>query len=537
MSDSPYQVRGEGIPTMLGRERLLEELCRHLTKATPDHMCVVGPPQFGKSVLLNHLASRFKTTGNHFLTSLYWDLRHGTPGTDDEFRRRFAERVKDALQPVRPELAACLALEEEGLRDLLHLVFDEMETTGLRLLAVLDGFDHVLGGTGITKNLWDDMRTLAQKTSLRLVTGSRSRLRELCKTEESRTSDLWEIFYDTPLRVGSFAGHDWDGFLQPFNVTGATLDGSGVKEIGNWTGGVPVLAAAMAGRLFAGAREGATLSKPHVDDVAEATIEERREVLAALWDDCPIELQSDLAALAEGDVPLSEVPDHRRRDLELRGFARSSGNKLHSSCRLMARYAQQQAGGVANLRRLFGDAERFEGSIRALLEIRLAQVRGPDRELRDYVERAIRDLQPEPANSVVWARSIAERALDLIWEAELPADQTIPQAWVEVWKQSGERLTWLDDRRHLPTRRGPQCGVLRLMTGTEGTRRVARLLTKPTWLLVDHVQSVGDFGQHRSGGTVSVSIAAAFCLSAIGLCESLARDLADRGDERVTSGN
>jgi len=517
---------------LLGRERLLDELCRHLTKATPDHMCVVGPPQFGKSVLLNHLASRFKTTSDHYLTSLYWDLRHSTPGTDEEFRRRFAERVKGALQPVQPELAAYLELEEEGLRDLLHLVFDEMEVKGLSFLAVLDGFDHVLAGSGITRNLWDDMRTLAQKTSLRLVTGSRSRLRELCKTEESRTSDFWEIFYDTALQVGSFGDHDWDGFLQPFKATGATLDSSAIKEIGNWTGGVPVLAAAMAEQLFAEARKGVTLSKPHVDDIAAATVEERRELLAALWDDCPIELQSDLTALADGNLPLSEVPNDRRRDLELRGFACSSGNILRSSCRLMARYAQQQAVGVANLRRLFGDAERFEGNIRSLLELRLAQVPGADPELIGYVERAIRDLQPEPINSVVWARSIAERALDLIWKAELPPDLTIPQEWVEEWQQSGERLAWLDDRRHLPTRRGPQCGLLRVMTGTEKVRRVARYCTKPTALLVDHVQSVGDFGQHRVGGAVSVGIAAAFCLSAIGLCESLAHDLADRGGKR-----
>ena len=70
----------------------------------------------------------------------------------------------------------------------------------------------------------------------------------------------------------------------------------------------------------------------------------------------------------------------------------------------MARYAQRQADGVENLRRLFGDAKRFESNIRSLLELRLAQIRGADPKLMDYVKRAIRDLQPETANSVVWAR-------------------------------------------------------------------------------------------------------------------------------------
>ncbi|MCY3968487.1 MAG: hypothetical protein OXG74_01020 [Acidobacteria bacterium] len=519
MSEDPYKVRGVEAPEMLGRQRLFDGLCRHLVKATPDHVCVVGPPQFGKSVLLNHLALQFKTPGEHYVTSLYLDLRHATPGTDDEFRLRFAEGIKDSLQVVRPECAEYLELEGEGLHDLLLLVFDELAKKRLRLLAVLDGFDHVLAGSGITRNLWDEMRTLAQKSSLRLVTGSRGRLRELCKTEESRTSDFWEIFYDTPLQVGCFEDDDWDSFLRPFKVTGVSLDKSAVKELSNWSGGVPVLAVAMAERLLAAASQGQTLSKPDVDATAEATIEERRELLAALWDDCSIELQSDLAAIAASGLPLREIADERRRDLERRGFARAIGKKIRPSCRLMAQYALQRAEGVANLRRMFGAPERFEGNIRNLLELRLTQVDGADPELRDFVERAIRDLQPEPVNSVVWARSIAGRALDLIWEAELPNDRSMP----DDWKFAGVQF---DDRGRLPRSRGRQCQILRRITGTEHNDPAAMFVTKPTCLLVDHLQSIGDFGQHREEATVSIFMATAFCLSSIGLCESLARDLA-----------
>ena len=517
MNDGTYQVLGVGIPPMLGRERLFEELCRHLTKPTPDHMCVTGPRLFGKSVLLNHLASHFKDAGDHYVTSLYWDLRHGTPMTDDDFRRQFAERIKAALEPAQPELAEYLELEEEGLRDLLQLVFDDMKSKELRLLAVLDGFDHVLAGSGITRNLWDEMRDLGQRASLRFVTGSRRRLRELCMTEESRTSDFWEIFYDSPLEVGCFENRDWSGFLDPFELHGVTLDSSARKEIANWTGGVPILAAGLAGRLLTGSSGGTSLSKPQVDAVAEKTAEERRELLAFLWDDCPIELGSDLAELSKGEVPLSKVPDQRRRDLELRGFARSSGNKLRSSCRLMARYAQQQAEEVTNLRRLFGEAEGFEDNIGSLLELRLAQVEGADPKLVGYVERSIRDLLPDPAHSMVWARSIAERALSLIWDAELEAGQ-FPKDWMAVREKLGGPP--------MPKGLGQQCGVLRLITGTQDNAPVSKFVTKPTYLLLDHLHSVGNFGQHRGEDTVTVPIAASFCLSAISLCESLAKDLA-----------
>ena len=296
------------------------------------------------------------------------------------------------------------------------------------------------------------------------------------------------------------------------------FDNSALKEIANWTGGIPVLAAAMADRLFTETSDGVTISKPCVDRAAEAMAEKRRDLLVYLWDDCSIELQSDLATLVDRDLAHSEISDDRRRNLELRGFARSSGNRLRSSCRLIARYAEQQADEVENMRRLFGDAERFEGNIRSLLELRLSQVQNADPKLVGYVQNAIRDLQPEPVNSVIWARSIAECALDLIWNAELPTNKSLPDAWKSV------EITF-DERNQLPRSRGQQCGILRTITGTDKYAPVSKFVTKPTCLLVDHIKSVGDFGQHQEEGTISVPIAAAFCLSAIGLCESLGRDL------------
>ena len=76
MSESPYQIRGGSVPQMLGRELLFERLNRHLTKPTPDHMCVVGPAGFGKSVLLHHLADHFKKREDLYAASMYLDLRH-----------------------------------------------------------------------------------------------------------------------------------------------------------------------------------------------------------------------------------------------------------------------------------------------------------------------------------------------------------------------------------------------------------------------------------------------------------------------------
>ena len=135
-----------------------------------------------------------------------------------------------------------------------------------------------------------------------------------------------------------------------------------------------------------------------------------------------------------------------------------------------------------------------------------------------YVQRAIRDLQPEPAHSVVWARSIAECVLKLIWDAELGPDRSLP----DHWKHLGLNLVpW-----EFPSRLGLQCYILSRITGTSEHNPVSKFITKPTYLLIDHLQSVGDFGQHRGDDTVTLQFAAAFCLSAIAVCDSLARDLA-----------
>lgn len=241
MSASPYRVPGGEVPPMLGRERLFGRLCRHLAKATPDHVSVIGPRLFGKSVVLKHLASH-PPEGN-FVGSLYWDLRYGTPRTDAEFRSQLAERLRGAVKPARPDLAADLEPGDEAVSDLLFYVLDELQRDSARMLAVLDGFDHLLGDFGITRNLWDELRTLAQTGGLCLVTGSRARLYDLCKDEESRTSNFWQVFHDPPFKVGIFEEGDWAGFLAPFASSGIRTDSSAEKEIRNWTGGVPVLAA------------------------------------------------------------------------------------------------------------------------------------------------------------------------------------------------------------------------------------------------------------------------------------------------------
>lgn len=528
MTENLYQILGPSIPRMLGRQALHRRIEQHLSKASPDHVSVVGPAHYGKSVLLRHVADAYQQGSGHYLTTVHVDLRHADITSDSDFRRRFADDLRATLRPLRPEVAKDLDPEDDSVHELLDFVFDQLAAEPARVLVVFDGFDHVLARADLTRTLWDQLRTLAQKPSLRLVAGSRLPLREVCRTEESRTSDFWEIFNPRPVRVGALDGEDLEAFMQPLLDTGCTVDESARKEVANWTGGVPLLVCALLRQVWNVGSATSRLSKQNVDQAAATVLDEQRELLGALWDDCDLDLREDLAALAGADVARADLSPRRLRAVEDRGFGRVTGTRLRSSCRLMQRYAAQQAPAIANLKRLFGSVSGFEAHIRSALEMRLEQVVTPrtNRLLHDLVSRAVRDLDDNPEFAVNGVRAIASRALEIVWEAELPPDKTIPSEWLDEWRHAGERFR--DDGGKLPRGYGAQCNILRLATGTGGVRRKTRYVRKTTCLLIDHLQSVGDFGQHRADfpeTPVTVGFGAAVVLAAIALVESLTADL------------
>ena len=510
---------------MLGRRYLMREIDKHLQKPEPDHVSVVGPAHFGKSVLLRHVATSYRAKPSGYLTTVHIDLRHGIPTSDKDFIRRLADEIKTQLQEFYPQIAELIDLEDEAIHEILGLVFEELERKGQRLLVVLDGFDYALAGSDLTRNLWDQLRTLAQSVSLRLVAGSRLPLRELCKNEDSKTSDFWEIFYDTPLRVASLDDDDMAAFLLPLFNEGCEFDTSARKEITNWTGGAPLLVCALLQTLWEDHR-GSRLSKLEIDQAAKSQLIERRHLLGALWDDCDDKIKADLSILCDRDIPLTDLPEWRRRSVEERGFGRVSGNRLRSSCRLMERYAQAQAPAIADLTRLLGTTVGFETHIRSLLELRLAQVPiGADDELYACVRNAIHALAPVPGGALVWVRSIANRALRLVWDAELPPDRTVPSRWRNEARNAGVNYP---DQDKLPREYGAQLSILRFATGTRRTSRQVRYITKTTFLLLDYLLSVGDFGQHRDSfpeTEVTIGFATAVVLAAISLVECLTDDL------------
>ena len=96
MVENPFQSLGLRVPKRIGRER---EWNRLLSLVERNHLSVVGPKVTSAS---RYSFSRLQITSSAgtgaFRTSVFWDLRHGTPDNDGEF---FTSSRARLVAPVR----------------------------------------------------------------------------------------------------------------------------------------------------------------------------------------------------------------------------------------------------------------------------------------------------------------------------------------------------------------------------------------------------------------------------------------------------
>jgi hypothetical protein len=155
-----------------------------------------------------------------------------------------------------------------------------------------------------------------------------------------------------------------------------------------------------------------------------------------------------------------------------------------------------------------------------VLELRLRQIRHLDEELLYSIEKGLSDLPDYPANCLNNVRNIADRALDTVWRFEA-SSLAFPSEWLDTWrfKEITAHLKW---HGQVPTERGPQVALLRLVTGNDGCQSVAKHITTSTYVLVSAVHGFGNFGQHRGPKDV---VHAATALAAMAVCVELAATL------------
>ncbi|MFP2929764.1 AAA family ATPase [Pyxidicoccus sp. 3LG] len=513
--------------TFFGRTSLLQRI-EELHRSN-HHISVVGARSMGKTALLQQVAHRHAAGSNLFAGAGIVDLRHDPPTSIRAMIRRVGEALRNIFKTASDGSLNTLADEvdldgsTEGLYDQLKIALDLAAETGHRLLLVLDGCDTVLQNPSIPADLWNSIRALAQRSSLRLMTGTRDRLVQLCYNPEARDSPFFNIFYSTPLLVGPLNETDWSDLPPAF---GLSFDTAAIKEITNWTGGNPSLVSLLLGRILESTPK--QVQKRDVDDAANSLLIGESMILEAMWRDGGDENRGDIVQLARGELFATDFPAERLKFLLERGIAVHSGNKVKLTNRFIEKLATARQSDVISARQLFERPKDYESNIRSLLELRLAQISEGDSELRRIVKRAIRDVSTDPAGCLGNARDIVERTLELVWSTEAP-DGCVPEAWIQEWKFNG--VIGLIDRlpanRRLPPpdKRGEHCAILRLATGTDRVQRQTKRLTKPTFAVIEFLTNLGNARNHRDSFELTTGFAVSFCMACIELMAAIHREL------------
>jgi hypothetical protein len=521
MSEKRYAIYGKVTPKMLDRAKVFDRIRRNQLKQTPDHLSVIAPPLFGKTVLMSHVADFFRKDDSPYLAVVHWDMRHETPTNDQQFMDMLASQIKERVAAKYPEEVADIVTGESAYTTLQYVAVT-LGNEGKKVLVVMDGFDYALQNEGLSRGLFNNLRKLAETSSLCLLTASTAPLRELCQSEDARSSDFWNLFADTVVTLGPLGDDDWTAMVEPLSERKVTLEKAAMTELRNWCGNHPLLAILLLAAIDRMAADNASITSEQMDAAAESLLQETASygMILAVWQSCTPELQAALSVMpCDGLAPAAVPSSDLTVQLESRGLVRKSDKGLRGS-RLMERISKSRAPAIDTMRELFGDTAQYQRNMRLALEMRLKCLTGVDLSLCGAVAKAIRELDPQPEYVLTWARTIATRALHLIWKAELGNASDLPVEWTTQWKHAG--MTKFDVR--LPYEPGKQCRLLRMIVGDGSVPRVAKVVSKQTALLVNFLQSVGDYGQHQDGEVVG-SFGTSVCHAAVELCETLSADL------------
>lgn len=531
MTDKHFPILGGTIPPMIGRTDIMRRLFNDLTKTTPSHLSIVGPRFSGKTVVMNGLAERMRQERSPYHSVIYWDLGHQTPVSNDDFLKTLCRKIGEGLKSAGNEYGDhLLHVENEEyseLRDVLEFLHDD----GIKVLMLWDGFDKPLGSGKLTRNLWDQLRELASNPSLRLATATRRPLRELIRNEESVTSDFWNIFDMSPVRVGAFDENDRNTILNIIDVLSFT---NGAKtELENWSAAFPPLYLALLNQLITRVKTG-EVDNLLVNEVAESTLECVDSILHDLWDDCPETAKDIYRHLIEkNEKEASSVCSPDRDFLKEKGFINVTGNKVTKGCRLLEDFIKNRGHGSGSLEHIFGTYEEYQRNIRGFLELRLSQIHRFDDRLPRYVEFAIKRLPGDPDLALNDLTSIEERALDLIWQREFGSDKTIHSDIIGYWtkrpRDNDKFVKGMMDESDfvVPSDRGRQIGLLQLLTGSkQNFESKSKNISKDTYTLLNAIHSYRNRNQHGDGQKVHLGVAVAAIMSCIELLACLERELA-----------
>lgn len=524
---NPFNCNGTATPTMFGRKRIMDKILSMLNKPMPDNISIIGPKLYGKTVLLRHLSDTLKKQEGVY-ASAYIDLRHNTPQSDIEFKRNMASRLSESLKPINKEYSDTLRdSDDDTIPDIINYILSDLNDASKRLVVIFDAFDSLTLGTLISPNLLDQLRSFAtDNPSLSLVIGSRLRLRELCKTEESRTSDFWRIFADPPMQVSAFEESDFEEFWKPFEVRSITVEKGARTDLITRTGGIPVVVSGMLKSLFDEFPDKGKITQTDLATLSDNYVHDHVDVLNDLWE-IRQQLQDITIDATTGEAAASSYQRADIEECEARGFIKRSAGKISSYSTIIAKFAESKSSTVLEINRLFARKSGYEANIKRLLELRLNQIEKCGGDLKKYISHAISDIDDGPVRVLQNARTIVEEALKIICETEaiIPGDP-IRDEWLTKLQTQGEVK---DRNKFFPVERDGQVFILRWICGCDNTFRLklTENISKQTFYFLQFIHGFGNYLSHRGAEAPAMNFAILMCQTAIELAESLANDLSN----------
>jgi len=505
---------------LIGRLDLLDELLTAITKPVPDHIQVVGSRYAGKTVLLERVKEIITLEENSgYSCVLLWDLGHSTPQNDIEFLSQFATNLSNAIEDKYSDYAKHLKASEDtfqqDIAEVLELLNEET-----KILVIFDGFDKALSSDKLTRNLWDQLRELAQNKSLTLITASRKTLRELIRNPEAQTSDFWNIFLSTPLRVNCFDESEISDVLS--NHCQVEFDKGALTELYNSTNGTPVVLLEVLNYLLDG-HDGSKITNVLVRDAVARSFESNQNYLGDLWHDCSPATQDTIRLLVE-QTDIQGVCQTDRTSIVEKGFGRERGNKLVSPNRLLQIYLEGLANEKGAIDRLFQNEEAFSQNFNNVISKRLAQISDIDSDLNRYLQRSLEDLPNHPNVCLSGIRGILDKCFDIIWNAEF-GGKKIPDGHFDTWRYHGEHESLQEFKTSFP-QGAKRLKLLQALTTPHRSNPLAKVVSKSTYVAINAMYPFGDFGQHQEGENMTLPMVYSAMLLAVELVASLQNDLA-----------
>lgn len=505
---------------LIGRLNILDEILTAITKPVPDHIQVVGPRYSGKTVILKKLKEIvISEDRSEYSCVLLWDLGHITPKSDLEFLSQFATNLSEAIKDKFPDYSEHLKSSKDTFQQDIAEVLDALNDE-TKILVIFDGFDKALSSDKLTRNLWDQLRELAQNKSLTLITASRKSLRELIRNPEAQTSDFWNIFLSTPIRVDCFDENEISDILT--NHCQVEFDKGALTELINGTNGSPVVLLEVLNYLLDG-HDYSKVTNALVQEAVVGSFESVQNYIDDLWHDCSPTTQDTIRLLVE-ESEIQGACQSDKTSIVEKGFARPSGSKLIKPSRILQTYL----GGLANekgaIDRLFSNEEAFAQNFNHVLSKRLSQISNIDHDLNRYLQRSMEDLPNHPSVCLSGIRGILDKCFDIIWNAEF-GGKVIPDGHFDTWNYHKEHESLQEFKTSFP-QGAKRLKLLKALTTPERSNPLSKVVSKSTYVAINALYPFGDFGQHQEGEYISLQMVYSSIFLAVELVASLQNDLA-----------